>query len=90
MQSRVIEFLKEKQILYCRQFGLRKDFSTNHAILTLLGSIQTALDDRQFACGTFIDLEKAFDTVNYDMLFEKLNKSISNYCFKSYLSDQGS
>ena len=73
MHIRLIEFLKGKQILYYRQFGFRKDFSTNHAILTLLESIQKALDDGQFACGIFIDLEKAFDTVSHDILLEKLN-----------------
>ena len=83
MHSRLIEFLEEKQILYYRQFGFRKDFSTNHAILTLLESIQKA-------CATFIDLEKTFDTVSHDILLEKLNhygiKSISNDWFRSYLS----
>ena len=63
MRSRLIEFLEEKQILYYRQFGFRKDFSTSHAILTLLESMQKALDDEQFACGIFVDLEKAFDTM---------------------------
>ena len=58
MHSRLIEFLEEKQILYHRQFGFRKDFSANHAILTLLESIQKALDDGKFACGIFIDPEK--------------------------------
>ena len=72
--SRLIEFLKEKQILYYRQFGFRKDFSTNHVILTLLESMQKALDDRQFACRIFIDLKKAFDTVSHDILLEKLNQ----------------
>ena len=68
-----MNFLRGKQILYYRQLGFRKDFSTNHAILTLLESIQKALDDGQFACGIFIDLEKAFDTVSHDILLEKLN-----------------
>ena len=54
MCSRLIEFLEGKQILYYRQFGFRKDFSTNYAILTLVESIQKALDDGQFACGIFI------------------------------------
>ena len=76
MHSRLIEFLEEKQILYYRQFGFRKDFSTNHAILALLESIQKALDDRQFTCSIFIDLEKAFDTVSHDILLEKLNHYI--------------
>ena len=73
MHIRLTEILEEKQILYYRQFGFRKDFSTNHVILTLLESIQKALDDKRFACGIFIDLEKAFDTVSHDILLGKLN-----------------
>ena len=45
MHRRLIEFLEGKQIFYYRQFGFRKDFSTNYAILTSLESIQKALDD---------------------------------------------
>ena len=90
MHSRLIEFLEGKQILYYRQFGLRKDFSTNHVILTLLESIQKALDDGQFTCGIFIDLEKVFDTVSHHILLEKLNhygiRGVSNDWFRSYLS----
>ena len=44
MHSRLIEFLEERQILYYKQFGFRKDFSINHAILNLLENIQKALD----------------------------------------------
>ena len=73
MHSRPFEFLEEKQILYYRQFWFRKDFSTNSAILTLLQSMQKALNDRQFADRIFIDLEKAFGTVNHDIPLEKLN-----------------
>ena len=91
MHSRLIEFLEENQILYYRQFGFRKYFSLNHAILTLLESIQKGLDDRQFACEIFIDLKKAFDTL-YDILLEKLNhygiRGLSNDWFRSYLSDK--
>ena len=92
MYSRLIEFLKEKQILYYEQFGFQKDFSTNHAILNLLEIIQKALDDGQIACGIFADLEKVFDTVSHDILLEKLDhygiRGISNDWFKSYLNDR--
>ena len=92
MHSRLLEFLEGKQILYYIQFGFGKDFSTNLAILTLLESIQKALDDGQFACLIFIDLEKAFDTVSHDILLEKLNhygiRGIANDWFRSYLSDR--
>ena len=58
MHNRLLEdLLEEKQILYYKQFGFRKDFSTNHAILNLLEIIQKALDD-----GLFIDLENTFDS----------------------------
>ena len=64
----------------------------NHAILTLLESILKTLDDRQFACRIFIDLEKAFDTASHDVLLEKLNCdsviAISNNWFRSCLSDR--
>ena len=78
-------------IIY-RQFGFRKYFSTNHAILTLLENIHKALDDGQFSCGIFIGLEKAFDTVSHDILLEKLNhygiRGIANDWFRSYLSER--
>ena len=51
MHSRFIVFLEEKHILYYRQCGFRKDFSTNHAILILLDCIQKAIDDGKFAWG---------------------------------------
>ena len=92
MHNRLIGFLEGKQILYYKQFRFKRDFSTNHAILTLLKSIQKALADGQFACGIFIDLEKAFGTVSQDILLEKLNyyciKGIENDWFRSYLSDR--
>ena len=65
--------------------------STNHAILNLLEIIQKKLDDGQIICGIFIDLEKAFDTVSHDILFEEHHygiRGISYDWFRSYLSDR--
>ena len=89
--SRLVEFLEERQTLYYKEFGFRKDL-TNHVILNLLESIQKALGDGQIACGISKDLEKAFDTVSHDILLEKLDqhsvRGISNEWFRSYLSDR--
>ena len=73
IHSRLIGFLEERKILYYKQFGFRKDFSTNHVILNLPEIIQKALDDEKIACGVVINLEKAFDTVSRDILLEKLD-----------------
>ena len=92
MHSRVYDFLEKYKLLYERQFGFRKKHSTNHVILSILEDIKNNLDINNFVCGVFIDLEKAFDTVNHDILIKKLDyygiRGISNSWFKSYLSNR--
>ena len=43
---------------------LEKKYSTDHAILSIVEQIKINLDNKTFSCGVFVDLEKAFDTVN--------------------------
>ena len=63
-------------------------------ILSLTEIIRNALDNAldNFACGVFIDLQKAFDTTNNDILLSKLNhcgiRGVAFDLFKSYLSDR--
>ena len=45
---------------------------TNHALISLTEMIRNALDSSNFACGVFIDLQRAFDTVNHNFLLSKL------------------
>ena len=73
MYTRLNNFLNSTEILYQFQFGFRKYYSTNHALLSIVEQIRSALDKNMFTCGVFIDLEKAFDTVNHDILQYKLN-----------------
>ena len=56
-------YLKANEILYERQFGFRHNCSTTHALLTITEKIRQACDSGNFACGVFLDLQKAFDTV---------------------------
>ena len=62
----------ENNILFENQFGFRKKYSTSHALLSITEKIRSYLDSGTFACGVFVDLEKAFDTVNHKILCNKL------------------
>ena len=90
MYSRIIKFLEKFKCIYPLQFGFRQNHSTNHALINITENIRNALDSGQFACGIFVDLQKAFDTVDHEILLAKLNhygiRGISNSWFKSYLS----
>ena len=92
MFNRIYRFLDKYDCLYKFQFGFRKKYSTNHALIKITETIRKALDDNQFACGIFIDLQKAFDTVNHSILIDKLHhygiRNIANTWFKSYLSNR--
>ena len=90
MYSRIIKFLESSKCIYPLQFGFRKQHSTNHTLINITENIRNALDSGQFACGIFVDLQKAFDTVDHEILLNKLNhygiRGIPNSWFKSYLS----
>ena len=66
-------FFEDKNIIYYKHFGFRKDFSTAHPIITFIENVQSALDNNKFGCGNFIDLEKAFDIVDHNILQSKYN-----------------
>ena len=92
MFTRVYSFLEDNDILYKLQFGFRKKHSTNHALIDITENIRQTLDKGKYACGIFIDLQKAFDTVNHNILTSKMHhygiRGIANDWFKSYLSDR--
>ena len=67
-----LHFIKNKCI-YWKQFGFRGNYSTNHALISITEHIRSQLDNGHYVCGIFVDLEKAFDTVNHKILCEKLN-----------------
>ena len=72
MYQRLNNFLEETNCFYNLQFGFRLNLSTNNALLSIIENIQTDLDNGDFAAGVFIDLKKAFDTVDHDNLLKKL------------------
>ena len=73
MYKRLYTFLNENNVIYNLQFGFRQQYSTSHALINITENIRKALDDGNIGCGVFVDLQKAFDTVDHQMLLAKLN-----------------
>ena len=92
MYSRVIQFLEKSNCIYPLQFGFRKHHSTNDTLINITENIRSALDNGKFACGIFVDLQKAFDTVDHVILLKKLEhygiRGIGNSWLESYLNDR--
>ena len=90
--SRLYSFLNLYNCIYELQFGFRAKHSNIHALINLTEMIREALDNSNFACGIFIDLQKAFDTVDHQILLRKMEyygiRGIANKWFKSYLSNR--
>ena len=89
MHERVVSFLERHRCIYNQQFGFRSGYSTTHALIDLTENIRQAIDDNSYAVGIFLDFQKAFDTVQHDILLHKLShygiRGIANDWFKSYL-----
>ena len=73
MYNRVYNYLNDNNLLFRKQFGFRKGHSTDHALIKLIDSIYDSFNQNKYTLGVFIDLSKAFDTVDHNILIDKLN-----------------
>ena len=92
MYNRLHKFLETNNLIYSLQFGFSQKHSASHALIHLTDKIREQLDKGNFACGIFVDFQKAFDTVDPQILIQKLNyhgiRGIANNWFSSYLQNR--
>ena len=89
IEKRLRMFLLKFSIPSENQFGFQKKKSTYMAIASVVDEISLAIDNKKYSIGVFIDLCKAFDTVNHDILLKKLEmygiRGLPLCILKSYL-----
>ena len=94
MHSRLVEFanINSHDIFYRLQFGFRKNHSTALSLIYLVNKIATSIDQNEITTGVFLYLSKAFDTLDHQILFDKLEHygvcGLALQWIKSYFSNR--
>ena len=73
MYKRLYSFFTKYNLFNKYQFGFRKNYSTTLALIEIIDKVRKELDNGNNAIGIYLDLTKAFDLVNHDILLYKLN-----------------
>ena len=92
MYARLYQFLEKSELFYSLQFGFRAKHATNHALISITETIKESIENNKFGCGVFLDLRKAFDTINHKILLEKRQhygvRGMAFNWFQSYLTNR--
>src|SRR5260221_677851 len=92
LYKRLINFLNKYELLYKYQFGFRTSHSTSLALIDVIDNVYEELDAGNHVVGVFLDLKKAFDTVQHNILIEKLEnygiRGVASKWITSYLKDR--
>ena len=90
--KQLIKFIEKHKILYKHQFGFRQEYSTTLALIDIVDNIKSILDNNEYALGIFLDIRKAFDSINHVILLQKLEhygfRGHANKFLESYLTNR--
>ena len=86
------EYLTTNKLLFESQHGFRENFSTESAVIELIDYLKLQIDNQHIPMCLFLDLSKAFDTINFEIMLQKLRHlGINNVAlnwFESYLTNR--
>ena len=92
MYNRLYNFLEKNEIIFSLQFGFCHKYSNTHALIKLTDKIRHEIDKGNYACGIFVDFQKASDTVDHHILLKRLEyygvRGIPNKWSALYLSNR--
>ena len=75
MYNRLTKYLDGNEILVDYQYGFRKEHSAYMSLMNMINDITNELENNNYSLGVFIDLSKAFDTIDHKIVIKK------NYCY---------
>ena len=94
VQIRLYGYLEKNKLIYKNQYGFRRKTGTSHCVLNLINDISKAFNDDQMSSVLSLDVQKAFDIINWDILFAKLEhygiKNGALRWFQSYFQNRTS
>ena len=92
VQNQLYDYLENNNLIFESQHGFRKNYSTESAVIELTDYLKYQIDNQHVPLCLFLDLSKAFDTINFDIMLLKLRHlGINNMAlnwFKSYLTQR--
>jgi retron-type reverse transcriptase len=90
--NRITDYFDKNKLMTSNQYGFRKNHSTSMALTDLYDRLSIAIDKNDYTAGVFIDLSKAFDTLDHSVLLKKLShygiRGLSNDWIANYLSNR--
>ena len=92
MYNRVYKFLNDNDQLYENQYGFRNRHSCDNAVCDVVSHLVKNLEANKTSIALFLDLSKAFDTLDHDLLLHKMERyglrGVILDWFRSYLHDR--
>ena len=90
--KRLTDFINKYKILYKKQYGFQRGKATEHAVMDIEHDILKSMENKEHPCCVFLDFAKAFDTVDHQILLQKLYhygiRGKTHQLIESYLTDR--